>query len=62
MISIEDFHRWKQDSVTRAFYMAVHDRIEDAKDNNIDIKKAFLEYADKNNINVDKKVNESDIN
>lgn len=33
MISIEDFHRWKQDSVTRAFYMAVHDRIEDAKDN-----------------------------
>jgi len=32
MITKQDFLKWKEDSITRAFYEVIHDRIEDAKD------------------------------
>lgn len=32
MISAEDFYRWKQDTVTKEYYKAIYERIEEAKD------------------------------
>lgn len=32
MISVQDFVNWKQDPVTKAFFEAANQRIEDAKD------------------------------